>query len=600
MRAISHLDRGNALMKLRRLDEALASYDQAIKLRPGYANAYSNRGVTLHELKRLDEALASYDQAIRLRPDSAEAYNNRGLTLQELKQPHLALASYDQAIKLKPGYANAHSNRGLTLQKLDRLEEALASYHEAIKLRPDHGFLYGTWLHAKMKLCDWSALEIHIAELLAKIESGLQATPPFAVLAITGSLALQRKAAEIAVSERNPAIPESPSIPKCVRRKKLRIGYFSADYHDHPTAYLMAGLFERHDRDRFELLAFSFGPERDDRMRRRVSAAFDQFIDVRDKSDKDIALLSRNLAVDIAVDLKGFTQGHRAGIFSCRAAPIQVNYLGYPGTMGATYIDYLIADRTVVPEDCKQYYAEKIVYLPDSYQVNDRQRRIADKVFSREELGLPEQGFVFCCFNNCFKIAPATFDGWMRMLKQVDGSVLWLFEDNPTASGHLRKEAEARGVSAERLVFARRMPLPDHLARHRAADLFVDTLPCNAHTTASDALWAGLPIVTCVGEAFASRVAASLLNAVDLPELITTTQEQYEALAIRLATDPRRLGQIKQKLESNRLTTPLFDTQLFTRHIEAAYTQMHEQYEAGLAPQHIHVVSEPMRRTQHG
>ena len=324
-------------------------------------------------------------------------------------------------------------------------------------------------------------------------------------------------------------------------------------------------------------------------MRKRVSAAFDQFIDVRNKSDKDIALLSRNLGIDVAVDLKGFTQDQRPGIFSYRAAPLQVNYLGYPGTMGAKYIDYLIADETLIPEASRQHYSEKIIHLPNSYQVNDRKRAIADKMFSREELGLPSTGFVFCCFNNSYKITPAIFDGWMRILKQVEGSVLWLLEVNSTAVRNLRHEAEARGINAARLIFAKRMPLAEHLARHRAADLFVDTLPYNAHTTASDALWAGLPVLTCMGEAFASRVAASLLNAIHLPELITTTQEQYEARAVELATHPERLQQIKQKLERNRLTTPLFDTKLFTRHIEAAFTRMYERYQAGLPPEHIHV-----------
>jgi len=348
-------------------------------------------------------------------------------------------------------------------------------------------------------------------------------------------------------------------------------------------------LFERHDKAKFELVAFSFGPNRNDEMRKRVSAAFDQFMDVRNRSDKDIALLSRKLEIDVAVDLKGFTTDARAGIFSYRAAPLQVNYLGYPGTMGAEYIDYLIADGTLIPEASRQHYAEKIAYLPNSYQVNDRKRAIADKMFSREELGLPSTGFVFCCFNNSYKITPAIFDGWMRILKQVEGSVLWLLEANSTAVRNLRHEAEARGINAARLIFAKRMPLAEHLARHRAADLFIDTLPCNAHTTASDALWAGLPVLTCTGEAFASRVAASLLNAIDLPELVTTTQDQYEARAVELATNPERLKQIKQKLERNRLTTPLFDTELFTKHIEAAYIQIYERYQADLPPEHIYV-----------
>jgi predicted O-linked N-acetylglucosamine transferase (SPINDLY family) len=351
----------------------------------------------------------------------------------------------------------------------------------------------------------------------------------------------------------------------------------------------MAGLFESHNKNNFELIAFSFGAEHKDKMRERVSSSFDQFIDVQNKSDKDVALLSRNIGIDIAIDLKGFTKDGRIGIFFHRAAPIQVNYLGYPGTAGAAYIDYIIADRTLIPENSQQHYSEKIVYLPNSYQVNDRKREIAEKIFSRESLGLPKTDFVFCCFNNNYKITPSTFSSWMRILKKVNGSVLWLLEDNTTAANNLRKEAHAKGVDSQRLIFATRMPPADHLARHHAADLFLDTLPCNAHTTASDALWSGLPVLTCMGESFASRVAASLLNAIGLPELITNSQEQYEALAIELAFNPEKLGTIKQRLDKNRLTFPLFDTDLLTKHLEAAYTQMYERYHADLPPEHFHV-----------
>ena len=320
-----------------------------------------------------------------------------------------------------------------------------------------------------------------------------------------------------------------------------------------------------------------------------VSAAFDRFIDVRNRSDKDIALLSRNLEIDIAVDLKGFTRDMRVGIFSYRAAPVQVDYLGYPGTMGAEYIDYLIADATLIPHSSQQHYSERIVYLPNSYQVNDRKRLIADRTFARAELGLPDVGFVFCCFNDSYKITPHTFNGWMRILKKVPGSVLWLLEGDRGAVDNFRRIAEQGGVNAERLIFGSRLPLAEHLARQRSADLFLDTFPCNAHTTASDALWAGLPLLTCMGEAFASRVAASLLNAIGLRELVTTTQEQYEALAVELATDAERLGHVRRTLERNRLTAPLFDTELFARHIEDAYSQMYERYQADLPPEYIHV-----------
>jgi predicted O-linked N-acetylglucosamine transferase (SPINDLY family) len=351
----------------------------------------------------------------------------------------------------------------------------------------------------------------------------------------------------------------------------------------------MAELFEQHDKSRFELTAFSFGPDKQDAMRGRVSAAFEKFIDVRSVSDVDVAMQARSLGLDIALDLKGFCQDSRTGIFALRAAPVQVNYLGYPGTMGAEYIDYLIADATLIPEEHQRHYSEKIVYLPHCYQANDTKRPISDKAVTRQGMGLPQAGFVFCCFNNNFKIVPGVFDCWMRILKQVEGSVLWLLEDNAKAADNLRREAEARGVNRARLVFARRLPLPEHLARHRLADLFLDTLPCNAHTTASDALWAGLPVLTSIGETFAGRVAASLLSGVLLPELAARTLEDYERLAVDLATNPGRLAEVRHRLAGNRLTAPLFDIQLFTRHIEAAYVAMFERYRANLPPAHIHV-----------
>jgi len=316
-------------------------------------------------------------------------------------------------------------------------------------------------------------------------------------------------------------------------------------------------------------------------------ATFEHFIDGKTLSDEEIASRVRETEIDILIDLKGFTQDARTNVFALRPAPIQVSYLGYPGTMGASYIDYIIADQTVIPDECRKFYSEKIAFLPNTYQANDRKRVISDKAFTRSDLGLPSQGFVFCCFNSSYKILPDVFDCWMRILKQVEGGVLWLLEDNASAASNLKKEAVARRVSSERLVFAKRMPLPEHLARHRLADLFLDTLPCNAHTTASDTLWAGLPVLTCLGETFAGRVAASLLNAVRMPELIATTLEAYERMAIDLATHPEKLATIKHKLAENRLTTPLFDTKLFTKHIEAAYTTMYERHQAGLAPDHI-------------
>ena len=586
--ADAYNNRANSLRNLKQPQAALASYDRAIALKPDFADVLYNRGNALHDLKQPLAALESYDRAITLKPDYAEAYNNRGNALQELQQPRAAIESYDRAIALRPDYAEAYTNRGNTLQELKQHRSAVESYSRAIALNPDYEFLSGTLLHARMHICDWSNAESQAAALFERIERGEKASLPFPVLALTADGVLQRKAARTWVDTKHPALFQLPPIGKRARHRKIRIGYYSADYHNHATAYLMAELFEKHDKDRFECLAFSFGADDRQEMRKRISAAFDAFHDVRDRPDRDIALLSRKLEIDIAVDLKGFAGDGQRDVFAHRPAPIQVSYLGYPGTMAAEYIDYLIADGTVIPVESRHCYSEKIAYLPNSYQVNDSTKHISERNFTRQELGLPPTGFVFCCFNNNYKITPVTFEGWMRILRQVDGSVLWLLGDNPTAADNLRKEAIDRGIDGNRLVFAERMSLAEHLARHRQADLFVDTLPYNAHTTASDALWAGLPVLTCTAEAFASRVAASLLKAVGLPELITTSQQEYEALAIGLAADPARLASIRQRLARNRLTAPLFDTGLFARHIEDAYSRMYERYQAGLLPDHIY------------
>lgn len=578
---------GIALLNLKRIDEALASFERVIALKPNDPDACNNRGNALKNLNRLDEALASYERAIALKPDHAEAYGNRGNALKYLGRLDEALVSYEYAIALKPDFADAHNNRGNALKNLKRLGEALADYERAIALKPDYEFLPGQIAYLRMQLGDWSSLEQDLKALRDGLAAGEGVTHAFPMLALIDDPSLHRRAAEIfARSKAKPASLLS-ALPHPAPAARTHIAYLSADFHDHATAYLMAELFEGHDRNRFELTAVSFGPDKSDRMRQRVSAAFDRFIDARAMSDAEVARRCRELGVHIAIDLKGYTQDSRPGILAERCAPIQINYLGYPGTMAAPFIDYIVADRTLITEADLGDYSEKVIWLPDSYQVNDRQRPIADKAFTRAECGLPETGFVYCCFNNNYKITPATFDGWMRILALVPDSVLWLFEDNPWVVANLRREASRRGIAPERLIFAGRMPLPEHLARHRLADLFIDTLPYNAHTTASDALWAGLPVLTCMGRSFAARVAASLLKAVGLPELITTTQEDYENMAVALANDPERLAAIKTRLQDNRLTHPLFDSQRFTRNLERAFERVMERHWAGLEPEHM-------------
>ncbi len=587
--AVFYYNRGLVLQDCKQLEAAIANYDQATKITPDYADAFSNRGNALLALKRPDAAIVSYDQAIVIKSDFAEAYFNRGNALQEIKQFDAAIASYDQAIRIKVDYVKAYFNRGNALKERKQYAAAIVSYDHALNIKPDYEYGFGERLNTKMLICDWSNFDIELKELERKIAVGEKTAAPFSVLSLTTSLSLQYKVTEIFVRDKYPINSLLGDLVKPPRRQRIRIAYYSADFHNHATTCLMAELFERHDKNKFELFGFSFGPNKNDEMRLRVSSAFDHFLDVQNQSAQAIATLSRELGIDIAIDLKGFTTDQRAEIFSFRAAPIQVHYLGYPGTMATTYMDYMVADKTVIPERSQQYYSEKIVYLPHTYQVNDRKRHISDKQFSREEWGLPKVGFVFCCFNNSYKITPSIFSCWMQILKKVDGSVLWLLEDNSDAVLNLRKEAQRRGVNKDRLVFAHRLPLDQHLTRHQAADLFLDTLPCNAHTTCSDALWAGLPLITCSGDAFASRVAASLLRAIELPEMITNTQDEYESLAIELATCPERLQAIKQKLEKNRLSTSLFDSQLFTLHIEEAYVQMIKRYHADLPPDHIYV-----------
>ena len=581
-------NRGLALQELHQPDAALVSYNQTINIKPDCAIAWYNRGNLLRELKQLDSAVVSYDQAIAFKPDYADAYQNRGIALQELQQLDAAVASYDQALAIKPDYADAYTDRGNALQKLKQYQAAIESYDKALAITPDYEFLYGLRLNSKISLCDWQDAENQLAGLIEKIQGNEKTSTPFHVLALSASLPLQRKAAEIWVAAMYPENSLLGKIAKYPRHEKIRLGYFSMDFRIHPVSFLTAELFELHDRNRFEVIAFSYGSDTKDEMRQRLEGAFDEFIEVRSKSDQEIAEMARRMEIDIAIDLAGFTADARTGIFALRVAPVQVNFLGYPGTMGAAYMDYLIADRQLIPEGTEAHYAEKIIYLP-SFQPNDRKRKISDKAFTRAELGLPESGFVFCCFNNNYKITASTFAGWVRILKQVAGSVLWLYASNSTAINNLRQEAVRRGVEAQRLVFAKQLPPSEYLARYRCADLFLDTLPFNAGTTASDALWAGLPVLTCSGEAFASRMAASLLTAIEIPELITTRPEEYEALAVELATNPQRLKAIRQKLERNRPTTPLFDSKLFTRHLEEACAQMYERCHADLSPDHIYV-----------
>ena len=573
----------NGLKQLGDFDAALQACDRTLALQPAHVPAWCNCGELLSRRGEPALALRAYEQALALAPTHLAALIGRATVLTAQARPRDALVSAEQAVRLAPEDYEALRCLGTALWQLRRFVDAARYLEMARRIQPENRSLLGALMYAYMNSCDWHARQ----ELQALVERYLQqgewVAQPFVMIGCTGSAALLRRCAELQMQATAP--PQAPLALGAHPPGRLRIAYLSADFHTHATAYLMAELFELHDRSRFEVLALSFGPDDSGPMRQRIAAAVDRFVRVNDMSDVQIAAMLVAQQVDIVVDLKGFTQDSRPGIFQYRPAPVVVNYLGFPGTMGAACYDYIIGDPVVTPFEHAELYSEKIVQLPHSYQANDRQRAIAAHTPLRPQHGLPDDGFVFACFNNNYKITPEVFGVWMRLLAQVDGSVLWLLADNDDAVANLRREAQARGIESRRLVFAPRAPLPEHLARHRLADLFLDTLPCNAHTTASDALWAGLPVLTCLGTTFAGRVAASLLTAIGLPELITSSLDAYEALALQLASEPARLQAIRQKLQAQRDSAPLFDTPQFTAHLEKAYLQMVERDHQGLAPQ---------------
>jgi protein O-GlcNAc transferase len=619
-RAPQHADAlhllGSALLYQERFGEALAPLAEALRLEPrrgaghrlGYCHlalgefgraeallrsetaawpdlidAWNALGVALINQSRLPEALAAFLEAARRDPGSAAAQNNVANALGDLGRQEEALPYLRRAVELQPGLADAHHNLGMLLHGLKRHEEAIGALEQALRLAPSLSYTLSHLLWNEIAICRWDGLAQRVDALRAQVRAG-GAVEPFTLLAVSDSAAEQRLCAERHVREKVPPRLAPLWRGERYRHQRIRVAYLSADYHEHATAQLAAGLFESHDRARFELVGISWGPDDASPMRRRIEGAFERFIDVRGQGDEAAARAMRALEVDIAVDLKGHTTAARPAILAHRPAPLQANYLGFPGTTGAPFIDYLLADGFVIPDSERRFYTEQVVYLPGCYQVNDARRAIAPRAPARAEAGLPQEVFVFCCFNNNYKIMPPVFAAWMRLLRDLPASVLWLLEDNAAAKRNLQASAQAAGVDPARLVFAPRLPPAEHLARHRLADLFLDTLPCNAHTTASDALWAGLPLLTCTGATFAGRVAGSLLRAVGLGELVTGSLQEYEALAGALARDPGRLRALREALASSRAGAPLFDTAGFRRGLEAAYVTMWEASQRGEAP----------------
>jgi predicted O-linked N-acetylglucosamine transferase (SPINDLY family) len=619
--------RGTALLGLERFADALANFDKGLTLCPGDPEMLNNHGVALWHLKRTSEARASYDQALAKVPDHAATLINRAFLFHEQGEFNAALADYAKAIAADPGNARAWNGGGSVLHALKRNKEALAHFDKAVALDPAsadalvnrshlrwseqgdyHGatsdlkaalaidpnqpYGQGELLHLKMYGADWQDFDSQNAAIDQAVRQGQRAVRPFVYQALSNAPADLQACSRIFASHLFP-VPagDPPRFAHARAHERIRIGYVSGEFREQATAYLMAGLYELHDREKFEVIAIDSGGGDASPMRARLEAAFDKIIAIAHLSDSEAADSIRAQEIDILVNLNGYFGTPRMGVFARRAAPVQVNYLGFPATLGAPYMDYILADRVVIPEDERRHYDEQVVYLPHSYQANDRKRAIADQVPTRAEMGLPTGGFVFCNFNQSYKITPYVFDRWMKILRAVEGSALWLLHSAAPFQQNLARAAQEYGIAPERLVFAASVPLDRHLARLKQADLFLDTLPYNAHTTASDALWAGVPLLTCRGSTFPSRVAASLLEAVGLPELITSSLDEYEARAIALARDPATITGLKEKLARNRLTQPLFDTDLLRRNIESAYRGMWETWRSGKPPRAFSVES---------
>ena len=565
---------GTAYVQIGNIEQGIVKLKESIFIKPKNVFAHSNLGNALKDLKRYDEALASYDKAIKINPDYAFAFNNKGIIFQNLQRYDEALASYDKAIKINPNYPETYNNKGNILKELKRYDEALTCYEKAIKLKSDFDYMLGKVLNLNMFLCNWIEFDSLIKEINNTIVKKSKVIEPFTFLGLIDNPVFLKLSSEKYIKNNFKKDLEIQSLAKYTNHKKPRIGYFSADFHNHATLHLMMDIFKNHNKSNFDFYGFSFGPQNNDIWNSQVKNYFLKFEDVSNISDKEVAYLSRKLEIDIAIDLKGLTSNSRSGIFSYRAAPIQINYLGYPGTTGADYMDYIIADEVIIPKESSNNYTEKILYLPDCYQPNIKKREISKKSFKRSDFGLPENSFIYCCFNSNYKITPHIFNIWMNILKAVPNSVLWIYKTNETASKNLIKESKAKGVDPNRIIFASYLPNDEHLKRISFADLFLDTFPCNAHTTASDSVRMCVPIVTLIGKSFASRIAASILSCLDMKELITRDEKEYQNLAIDLARHPKKINEIKDRLIDAISSSPLFDSSKFTKNLENIYLQL--------------------------
>lgn len=570
-----------------RIDDAIAAYTRALAVDAAMAQAHNNIGILLNRVGETAKALEHLHRARALRPEIPEVCNSLGNALKNAGRLDEASAAFEAALELRPDFVSGLYNLGVIGQERGASEQAIKRFEQVLANAPDHELALAHLAFQLARHCDWDALAPRMNQVL-RLGVETEGVPPWPLLAIEDA-ADRQLARSISWARRRFGPEAALPAPPARRPERLKIGYYSADYHDHPGSRLIAGLIRSHDRSRFEVHAFSYGPKKDDGWRQRMESVFDHFHDVEGWPTRRIIELSQEIGIDVAIDRQGYTNDSRTDLFQHRLAGVQIAFLGYPSTTGARFVDYLVADPIVAPDTNRANFSESLIRLPHTYMSTDNTLPISPRTFTRRDLGLPDEGFVFCCFNATYKITPREFDIWMRLLGKVEGSVLWLFRSNGFAEANLRDQAKRRGIDADRLVFAPRVPNDEHLARHAHADLFLDTFSMNAHTTTVDALWAGLPVLTREGGQFAARVASSLLQAMGLGELVTASDSDYETLALDLALDPDRLGALKQQVAANRLTTPLFDTPLYTRHFEAGLDAAYARFLQGLPPADIAV-----------
>ena len=565
---------GGTLLTLGRYKEAIEIFKKTIKIKPDFSDAYSNLANCYHNLKQYEDSILNYNKAIKLNPKNFAAYNNLGSTYKEINQNENAIKNFNIAKKINPDYYIAYNNLGNHFQEIKLYEDAIKNYKKVVELKPDFKFAIGKLMHAKMRISYWHEYEEHLDNLINSFKKKNKTITPFPFLSLIDNPEYHKTNAEIYSKEQFIGPKKEQLERKIIKNEKIKLGYFSPDFRDHPILHLTREIFQFHNKSKFEIYAFSFGPKEEYENLEEVKGFFTKFIDIRNMSDQEVANLSQEIGIDIAIDLCGFTAWNRAKIFFFRAAPIQINYLGYPGTMGSEFMDYIIADKTVIPENEKINFSEKVAYLPNCYQPNTKIDSLIEKDFSRTDFNLPEDAFVFCNFNSSYKITPNIFNVWMNILKKTPKSVLWLLKSNNAACENIWKTAEKKGIDRNRIIFAERLPHYDHLKRIAHADIFLDTFPYNAHTTASDTIRMGVPIIALMGKSFASRVSSSILNQVNMKKLITTNTEDFQNLAIDIATNKNKLKKIKDDLKNSLSNSSLFDSVKFTKDLETLYQKI--------------------------